>query len=269
MKEVLETFFFHKDCIKWIMAMVLGVFFSILLNNSPSQTLNPSRGIRQGDPISPFLFVIMVESLSRSITMNSSREDLFGLKLYDFVCPSTHEQFVDDTLLMVTTTLKQALSFKAILSEFSEASGTSINMEKSKLFFLNTPLSIQRNIARIMDSHICNFPSKYLGASLTDKPLARSNWEDLITKLEKGLANWTFHTLNLAGRLVFIKYVFPSIPHYMYLALAASKSVSCTIRNIHRSFLSRGSENKRKWVLVTWDRVCKPKKMGGLGLRDP
>lgn len=80
-KGVLANLGFNKYCIKW-MAMATGAFFSILLNDSPSQTFSPSKGIRQGDPISPFLFSIMVEGLSRSITADSSREDLSRLKLY-------------------------------------------------------------------------------------------------------------------------------------------------------------------------------------------
>lgn len=106
MKGVLEAFGFNKDSIKWIMAIFSGAFFSILLNGSPFMPFCPSRGIRQGDPLSPFLFVVMAKGLTRSIMETSSCNSLFGLKLHVNVPPSTHQRFVDDTLLMGLPTIK-------------------------------------------------------------------------------------------------------------------------------------------------------------------
>lgn len=83
-----------------------------------------------------------------------------------------------------------------------------------------------------MEFQRCNLPSKYLGVPLIDKPLARSTWEALIMKMEKILANWTFISLNLDGHLVLVKFVLQAIPHYLYLALAAPKSISNSLRNI-------------------------------------
>ena len=113
---------------------------------------------------------------------------------------------------------------------FSMASDTTINREKSKLFFFNTPLSICRNIARLMDFPINTLPSNYLGVPLTGRPLFRATWEDLINKLEKRIANWTFKSLNLAGRLVLVKYVLQAIPLYLYSAFAAPKVISNKIK---------------------------------------
>ena len=122
--------------------MVSGALFSILVNGSPSQPFNTSRGIRQGDPISPFLFVIMVEGLSHSISASLHENKLFGLQPHAFAPPTTHQQFVDDTLLMGLPSINEATSFMSILMDFSATSGTSINPLKSKLFFFNTSLPI-------------------------------------------------------------------------------------------------------------------------------
>jgi hypothetical protein len=63
MHSLLSSFGFSEDWIAWIMKLTSSVFFSILVNNVPSRPFSPSRGIRQGDPLSPFLFVIMEEGL--------------------------------------------------------------------------------------------------------------------------------------------------------------------------------------------------------------
>lgn len=149
---------------------------------------------------------------------------------------------------------KEALSFKAILSDFFVVYGTSINQEKSKLFFFNSPSSIQGNIPRILEFQRSNLPSRYLDVPLTDKPLARSTWEALIIKMQKMLANSTFRSLNMADHLVLMKSILQEIPHHLYSALAALKAISNTIRNLQRNFLWRGLEKKHKRALVTWEK---------------
>jgi hypothetical protein len=73
MHSLLSAFGFSRDWILWIMKLTSSAFFSILVNGVPSQPFSPSRGIHQGDPLSPFLFVIMAEGLGRYITTSITR----------------------------------------------------------------------------------------------------------------------------------------------------------------------------------------------------
>eukprot|EP00253_Pinus_taeda_P019643 PITA_19643 len=85
--------------VRWVMALVTSPSFSILVNGSPFETFIPSRGLRQGDPLSPFLFIVMMEGLGRSIKQAKEDGKIKGLQLYENGQSGTHQQFVDDTML--------------------------------------------------------------------------------------------------------------------------------------------------------------------------
>eukprot|EP00253_Pinus_taeda_P014307 PITA_14307 len=189
------------------MALVTSASFSILVNGSPSEIFIPSRGLRQGDPLSPLLFILMMEGLGRCIMHAKETGQIKGLQLSDDGQALTHQQFVDDTMLQGIPTVKEALVYKQILWDFSMASGQ--NQE------------------------------------------------------------WTTRSLNLAGRLVLTKVVLQAIPVFMLSTIPTPKGVLQHFRSIQRYFLWGKGEDRNKWALVAWDKICKPKKHGGLELDDP
>eukprot|EP00253_Pinus_taeda_P020531 PITA_20531 len=173
------------------MALVTLTNFSILLNGAPSRTFTPSRGLRQGNPLSPFLFVLMMEGLGRAIKRENVEGRIQGIRPTMDGDANTHQQFVDDTTLQGIPTVREARAIKSILNDFAMVAGIEL-------------------------------PSKYLGIPLTDKPLSKKVWEPILNKLQDKVIKWT----------------------------------------------CRGEE-KKKWALVAWDKLCKPKSHGGLGLHNP
>eukprot|EP00253_Pinus_taeda_P031538 PITA_31538 len=234
----------------------------------PLGNVRPSRGIRQGDPLSPFLFVIMAEGLGRSITSARIAQQLKGLSFNNSPAYS-HQQIVDDNMLFGHPSVQEAHLLKSIPSNFSDASGALINRVKSNFFFFNTLVPTQKAIGRILGFTIASLPSKYLGAPLMASALKHSSWKHLLEKLETRLSLWTYRALNMASRLVLIKAVLHSMPLYLVSILAAPKWVLKEIKNLQCNFLWGSSGHNRKWALVKWDKVCLPKKAGGIGLRDP
>ena len=128
------------------MGLISTPFFSILLNGTLISTFQSSKGLRQGDPLSPFLFILMAEGLSRILQSKAERGELWGIRLVDSLEGQTHQQFVDDTMLMGHPSVQEARSFKSCLNLFSKASGLAINQAKSQVFFLNIAPATQRNI---------------------------------------------------------------------------------------------------------------------------
>jgi len=82
-KKVLINFGFDHNWVRWVLALVTSSSFSILVNRSPSETFIPSRGLRQGDPLSPFPFILMMEGLGRSIKHSKEVGKIEGLQLSD------------------------------------------------------------------------------------------------------------------------------------------------------------------------------------------
>eukprot|EP00253_Pinus_taeda_P024479 PITA_24479 len=233
-RAILKAYGFDHNWIKWVMALVTTASCSIILHDSLLRTFKPSRGIRQGYPLSPLLFILMMEGLGRAIRAAKEEGRIQGLRLTQGGDTVTHQQFVDDTMLQGTPTVKEAKAFKQIVSEFSRVVGI-----------------------------------EYLGVPLTDKPLHKDIWEPVLNKLKDKTRKWTNRALNLVGRLILTKAILQSIPIYMLSAIPAPTCVVTNIRNIQRDFLWGKGEEKKKWALVAWDRVCKPKSHGGLGLHDP
>jgi ribonuclease HI/exonuclease III len=269
MQAMLTAFGFDHKWVSWILNLTSSAFFSLLINGVPSAPFSPSRGLRQGDPLSPFLFIIMTEGLSRSIHAALDSNRLTGLPLHGISPPLSHSQFVDDTLLMGSPTVREALSIQSILSSFSEASGLECNKAKSLIFFFNTPPQIQRHISALLGFKRSSLPSKYLGIPLIDNALKNSSWDPLLSSFAKRLSSWTFRALNLPSRLVLLKAVLQALPVYAFSALAAPSFILTAIKRIQRNFLWQGIAKEKKIALVSWDKICKPKKNGGLGLRDP
>jgi len=134
-KEVLVAYGFDQNWIRWVMALVTSASFSILLNGSPSKSFHPSRGLRQGDPLSPFLFILMMEGLGKAITSAKREGTIQGLKLTQEGNMLTHQQFVDDTMLQGIPTVKESKAYKQILQDFALAAGTEVSLSKFKVFF--------------------------------------------------------------------------------------------------------------------------------------
>eukprot|EP00253_Pinus_taeda_P019493 PITA_19493 len=249
--QMLLAFGFNPTWTRWISNLISSPSFSVLLNGTPSTPFRPSHGIRQGDPISPFFFVLMAEGLSCLLSSAISSLALKGISLHGHN-PLSHQQFVDDTMLFGHPSSQEAKVFKYLLSLFSEASGTSINASKSQIFFFNTQVTTQRNIARTLGFTIASLPSKYLGAPLIDSAINHTAWRTLLDKLESRLSSWTFRSLNIAGRLILIKSILQAMPLYLFSILAAPKWALKAIRNLQRNFLWGSSALNRKWDLVNW-----------------
>lgn len=147
-----------------VMKCVSSPSFSILINGQPSRRFTPSRGPRQGDPLSPFLFILCAEGLSTLLRDAESRKAIHGVKIGKKVPPISHLFFADDSLLFIRATENEVENVLDIFSTYEVAFGQKLNMEKSEVSFSRNLELEKRNMLRLkfsfkaVESH-----EKYLG----------------------------------------------------------------------------------------------------------
>ena len=163
---MLKAFGLSDQWIGWVMNLVSSALFSILVNGTPSTPFHISRGIRQGDPLSPFLFIIAAESLGKMFNNLRLENKIKGLSIIKEMECQNRQHFVDDTVLRGLSRVQEARGIKYGLDTFLEASGLEINKVKSQVYFFNNPKIMKRNILRILGFSEGGLPSKYLGAPL-------------------------------------------------------------------------------------------------------
>lgn len=159
------------------MSLTSSVFFSILVNGSPSTSFSPTWGIHQGNLLSPFLFILMAEGLGRLLNNPLAERKIKGISLHNN--PSlSRQQFVDNNLLIGHPSVQESQALKHNFQIFSNTSRTYLKLDKSQFFFFNTPTITQRNISRILGFSISSLPTKYLGASLIELAIKHYTWRE-------------------------------------------------------------------------------------------
>ena len=120
--------------INWISQCVQTVSYSLLLNGSHIGTFKPTRGLRQGDPLSPYLFLMCANILSCALLKQETFHNLKGIKIGRSTQPLTHLLFADNSFLFLKNDTKSITAIQSTLAWYCSLSGQSLNLDKSELF---------------------------------------------------------------------------------------------------------------------------------------
>lgn len=147
---VMQKMGFNDAWRRWIMTCLSTVTYSVLINGCPSRKIVPQCGIRQGDPISSYLYLICLEGLSRLIKTNVQRQRLHGFKAARSSLEISHLFFADDSLLFCQATQEECQNLLQVLNLYKQASGQEINYQKSTITFgKGVPPTVQYSIIQI------------------------------------------------------------------------------------------------------------------------
>ncbi|XP_026411211.1 uncharacterized protein LOC113306496 [Papaver somniferum] len=161
---------------------------AVLLNGMPCEQFVATRGLRQGDPLSAYLFILCMELLSRVISNAEDNILLHGIKVGCNAPPISHLLFADDLLVFSNAKFVEAENILNVLNEFSKSSEQLINLEKSGIFFSpNTHKNTIDNVTRILGVNRISFNDKYLGSPLFTHVSKVKSFQKIIERVEAKL----------------------------------------------------------------------------------
>jgi len=170
---------------------------SVLLNGVPSRWINCRNGLRQGDPLSPYLFIIVADVLRRLLQHPTLSTSLNHHLIPNVPCPVL--QYGDDTLIFLQCSRDAVLQTKHILEIFGNATGLSIKYHKTTFLPVGVPVDIAQELATTFGTIVSSFPQTYLGLPLSPNKLTVSDCLPLISSCDKYLSGWSASLLNKAG----------------------------------------------------------------------
>ncbi|XP_026433772.1 uncharacterized protein LOC113331256 [Papaver somniferum] len=263
--QVLSQIGFSPQWCNLIHQCISTTSMVVLVNGSPGKFFKPSRGLRQGDPLSPYLFLFCMESLSRYLTHAETQQQIQGIKICKDAPAINHLLFVDDCMIFCKANMQECNNLIQIFYEFGKSSGKLINFSKFGIFFSkNTAPDIDDNISNTMKVQRINTYDKYLRSPLFTTKSKIQAFNLCVYKLKFRFAGWKTN-LSTAGKMTVIQSVTSTSSIYQMNCFKIPKTTCNEINAIQRDFFWNKEQDKSEGLYYfAWDGVNKPKELGGL-----
>ena len=246
--RVLLSFGFSQEFINLIKPCIEKTWIAPLVNGRPANYFLATRGLRQGYPLSPFLYILMENSLSRKLSFEKQAGSIPGIQIKKGIEPVNHALFANDSLILGGASLRIVNYFKVILQKFCSISRALISEKKSVVYGWNIDQHIIDKIANHLGfaGHDSWKKIKYLFLPLTLGSNRNQLWEEVITKFKKKIVVWGGFWLTTGGMLTLIKFVLLALPTFQASLMLAPRAISDQISRLICDFLwngGRGNNN--------------------------
>jgi mannosylglycoprotein endo-beta-mannosidase len=249
--EVLEQMGFGQRWRDMLSILLASSSSRVLLNGKQGRLFRHRRGLRQGDPLSPMLFILVMEPLQRMFLMATEQGVLSPLERNTARMRASF--YADDAAIFIKPEAADVQAVKAILKLFGDASGLRTNLQKCVAFFVGCEGMDTSNVLTDFGGSQGTFPCKYLGLPLGLRKPSRAELQIVLDKIVSKLRTWKGKLMDRAARLIFVNSVITSIAVYHLTAFPVDKWFIRKIDKLRRSFLWNAEEETTGGkCLVNW-----------------
>ncbi|KAK4384654.1 hypothetical protein Sango_3038900 [Sesamum angolense] len=195
------------SCRVWIEECVTSAQYSVVVNGGVHGFFAGARGLRQGDPMSPYLFVLVMEVLHMILQQLIEQDGEFQ---YHWICKDFNLfqlSFADDLLLFCKADVRSVVLFGRGLDTFATLSGLHTNPQKSQLIISKAALGLRESLLATLGFQEGHLPVRYLGLPLISARLSVADCQPLLQKIDSRIKGWEGVQLSFAGRVQLIKSV--------------------------------------------------------------
>jgi hypothetical protein len=205
LNQIMQIRGFNQLWCSWMHDILSSSKSAVLVNGCPGRWINCKRGLRQGDPLSPYLFLLVADILQAMF-----RQAIRIRHPIDSDAPCCVLQYADDTLTVLRGDFEAAQELKSILDNFFEATGLKINYSKSTLVPIHMDADLVDQCTSAIGCSKQSFPQNYLGLPLSASKLPQSAFSTYVDKTDRFLSSWQASVLNNMGRVVLINSILDS-----------------------------------------------------------
>ncbi|GJT58097.1 RNA-directed DNA polymerase, eukaryota, partial [Tanacetum coccineum] len=250
----------------WIYGCLKYSRASILINGSPTPELDMFNGLRQGDPMSPFLFILAMEGLHALVSKAVATGLFKGASIGRGNINVSHLLYADDAIFVGEWSHSNAYNLLCLLRCFYTVSGLKINVHKSKILGVNVLDEEVSSMALVLGCGVAKLPMMYLGVPIGCNMGRCDNWKRVVQKFESKMNRWKAKLLSVGGRLSLIKAVLGNLPTYYMSLYSMPITVQKRLESIRNRFFIGGDSDDKKITWVKWNSCLASKAMGGLGI---
>ncbi|KAA3485636.1 reverse transcriptase [Gossypium australe] len=268
-KQMMKKLGFESRWIELIMKCITTVSYAVVINGNRGGNFQPTMGLSQGDPLSPFLFLICSEGLSALMRLAMRNGLVRGAKACRRGPEISHLLFADDCILFGEATEEGANVVKDILKEYECCSGKYVNFNKSNIFYsTNTREEMKDLVSNLLGVSSSSSPEKYLGLPSIVGQRKTEAFGNLVDRVAVRIDAWSSRLLSQEGKEVFIKSVLQAIPTYAMSCFLFPNSLCDKIESKLAHFWWQKGAGKRGIHWCKWQSLCRPKEEGGVRFRS-
>ena len=247
---VLFSMGFPMKWINLISQCIFTVEKNLLFNSQIASVFKPSRGVRQGDPLSPYLYILSANVLSCLISHQEALNSWKGVKLCRSAHAISHLLYADDSLIFTEASTEGIKVVQKVLKEYSDLSGQIINTQKSSFIFSpNVPHADKLRLSRILDIPFAGRLGKYLGTWVDPGRNKSLVYHQVLSAIDSRTASWKSKLLSQGSRLTLLK------------SVLAAVNIKCL------NFFWGMDDTSKRMLLSNKNHLFLPLNQGGLGLR--